>query len=116
MQLEGSVGIETFGFNRYINQQFYRSREWKRFRQQIILRDNGCDLAIDGRNIVDRIILHHLNPLTEDDLKFNPQVALDPENVICVSPLTHNAIHYSDESILVQDFIERKPNDMCPWR
>lgn len=116
VKLNGSVGIETFGFNRFLNQHLYRSDEWRRFRRDIILRDSGCDLAHDDFEIFGKIIIHHINPITVDDvLQRNPMI-FDPENVVCVSMNTHNAIHYSDESVLPLLFPERTKNDTCPWK
>lgn len=117
LKLNGTIGEETFGFDRYLNQAFYLSEEWKRFRREIIIRDNGCDLGIDDREIGGMIIIHHLNPITMDDiLKRNIDVLLNPENAICVSHLTHQAIHYGDESLLITAPVERSKNDTCPWR
>lgn len=116
LKIGGRVGVETFGYDRYLNQVLYRSDEWKRFRREIILRDNGCDLAHSNYEIYGKIIVHHLNPITvEDVLRRDPRI-FDPENVICVSLNTHNAIHYGDESLLVLGPIERRPNDTCPWK
>lgn len=116
LQLGGRVGVATFGFDRYLNQTLYRSSEWKRFRRDMIIRDNGRDLACEGYEIGGNILLHHINPLTEQDIVRRDFKIFDPENVICVSLLTHNAIHYGDESILVTEPIERRPNDTCPWK
>jgi len=117
LKLNGAVGEETFGFDRYLNQAFYNSLEWKRFRRDIIVRDNGCDLGIDDREIGGMIIIHHLNPISMDDIiKKNVEVLLNPENVICVSSLTHQAIHYGDENLLSTAPIERSKNDTCPWK
>lgn len=116
LKLEGAVGIETFGYDRYLNQILYHSSEWKRFRRDMFLRDNGCDLASEGYEIFGRYLLHHINPISvEDVLNRNPSV-FDPENVITTVLNTHNAIHYSDESLLVMGPIERTQNDTCPWR
>ena len=116
LKLGGSVGIETFGFDRYLNQTLYRSAEWKRFRRDIILRDFGFDLACDGYEIVGKVLVHHINPLSvEDVLNRHPKI-FDPENVICVSLNTHNAIHYGDENLLITDPIIRTKNDTCPWK
>lgn len=117
LQLGGQVGVETFGYDRYLNQILYRTAEWKRFRNEIIVRDNGCDLGCEGYDIVgQKILVHHINPISvEDVLRRDPKV-FDPENVISTTLNTHNAIHYSDESLLVTEPIERKPNDTCPWR
>lgn len=116
LQLKGRVGKDTFGFDRYINQRFYRSIEWKRIRDQVILRDNGCDLGILGHEIYERVIIHHMNPISAKDISDATDYLLNPEYLICVSHLTHNAIHYGDESILVTTPIERRKNDTCPWR
>ena len=116
LQLKGRVGEDTFGFDRYINQRFYRSVEWKRIRDQVILRDKGCDLGILGHEIYARVIIHHMNPISAKDISDATDYLLNPEYLICVSHLTHNAIHYGDESILVTTPIERRKNDTCPWR
>ena len=116
LQLKGRVGEDTFGFDRYINQRFYRSVEWKRIRDQVILRDSGCDLGILGHEIYERVIIHHMNPISAKDISDATDYLLNPEYLICVSHLTHNAIHYGDESILVTTPIERRKNDTCPWR
>ena len=116
LQLKGRVGKDTFGFDRYINQRFYRSIEWKRIRDQVILRDKGCDLGILGHEIYERVIIHHMNPISAKDISDATDYLLNPEYLICVSHLTHNAIHYGDESILVTTPIERRKNDTCPWR
>lgn len=116
LRIGSKVGEATFGYDRYLNQILYRSPEWRRFRDQIIIRDNGCDLGCPDRELRERIIVHHINPITvEDVINRNPMV-FDPENVICVSHNTHEAIHYGDEDLLVKNPIERKPNDTCPWR
>lgn len=116
LQLNGRVGQDTFGFDRYINQNFYRSREWKRIRDQIILRDNGCDLGLDGYEIYGRIYIHHMNPILVQDIIHQSDFLLNPEYLICTTHNTHNAIHYGDESLLITAPIERKPNDTCPWK
>lgn len=116
LQLNGRVGQDTFGFDRYINQNFYRSREWKRIRDQIILRDNGCDLGLDGYEIYGRIYIHHMNPILVNDIIHQSDFLLNPEYLICTTHNTHNAIHYGDESLLITAPIERKPNDTCPWK
>ena len=116
LQLNGTVGKETFGFDRYINQNFYRSAAWKRVRDQVIVRDNGCDLAIDGRDIGHKILIHHMNPVTDRDILDLTDILLNPEFLICVSHRTHNAIHYGDENQLVKDPIVRTKNDTCPWK
>lgn len=117
LRIAGVIGESTFGFDRYLNQALYSSTEWKRFRQDIIVRDNGCDMAFPGRDIKgDRIIIHHLNPLTVKDLEDRSPALMDPNNVVCVSFNTHEAIHYGDEKLLPKDFIPRTPNDTCPWK
>lgn len=118
LKLGGEIGKETFGFDRYLNQAFYSTLEWKNFRRDMIVRDLGCDLGIPDREIGGIIILHHINPISMADIRQrNIEVLLNPENVICVSHNTHNAIHYGDESILTPStLIERRPNDTCPWR
>ena len=116
LKLDGRVGIETFGFNRYANQQFYQSLRWKKVRDEVIIRDKACDLAMPGREMNKYILVHHINPITfEDILNQSPNV-FDLENLICVSKKTHNAIHYSDESSLSLDPVVRMPNDTCPWK
>ena len=119
LKLQGGVGEETFGFDRYLNQKFYKLSEWKEVRNYVILRDQGCDLGIMDREIPEgeRILVHHMNPLSVKDIANKLDWILDPEYLICTMKRTHDAIHYSDESILYEDeFIERSPNDMCPWR
>mgnify|MGYP003308050678 CR=1 FL=1 len=117
LRMGGSVGKETFGFDRYLNQKFYSSLEWKRFRRDVILRDMGCDLGIEDRAIQGLIIIHHLNSINPKDIQEkNIRVLLDFENVICVSHNTHNAIHYGDDSLLFTDPIVRTKNDTCPWK
>lgn len=115
LRLKGQVGEETFGFDRYLNQRFYRSKEWKSIRNHIILRDNGCDLGIEGRDIMDKIIIHHINPIAPRDLIDLSDWVMDPENLICVSHDTHNAIHYRDEFLLQRGPVERKPGDTKLW-
>ena len=116
LKLNGSVGLETFGHDRYLNQILYNSQEWRRFRPEIIVRDNGCDLACEGYEIFGKILIHHINPITAQDiLNRNPKV-FDPENVITTVHNTHNAIHYGDENLLITAPIERSRNDTCPWR
>ena len=112
----GVVGTDTFGFDRYLNQSFYKSKIWKSIRDRIIVRDDGCDLGISDRRIPGRIYIHHLNPVTAKDIIDMTDYLTSPEYLICVSHTTHNAIHYGDESLLMLNPIERKPNDTCPWR
>ena len=117
LRLNGIVGKDTFGYDRYLNQAFYNSPEWRRFRRDIIIRDNGCDLACEGYEIRGKIILHHINPITQDDLiSRRRDVLFDPENIICVTHNTHNAIHYGDANLLITGPIERVANDTCPWK
>jgi len=116
LALHGQVGFDTFGFDRYMNQMFYKSKEWEQIRYEIISRDYGCDLGVKGREIPRGIIIHHINPITPDDIKFGSKFLLDPENLITVSPTTHNAIHYGNSSKLFNDPIERTKNDMAPWK
>lgn len=116
LKLNGDVGVETFGFDRYLNQAFYSSDEWKSIRNQVIIRDNGCDLGIEGREIYKRIIIHHMNPITKEDLLYRTEYLLNPEYMICTMKNTHDAIHYGDENLLFKEPVERKPNDTCPWR
>ena len=116
LQLNGRVGDDTFGFDRYINQKFYRSAEWKRIRDYIIIRDNGCDLAADGYEIHGRILIHHMNPITISDIKFSTEYLMNPDYLICVTHNTHNAIHYGDEKQIITGPIVRTKNDTCPWK
>lgn len=116
LKLKGSVGKDTFGHDRYLNQVFYSSMEWRRLRDEIIIRDNGCDLGIEGRQIGGKVYIHHLNPLGVNDILTHSEYLVNPEYLICVSFETHNAIHYGDINLLPRDPIERKRNDTCPWR
>lgn len=116
LRLCGVVGEETFGFDRYMNQFFYRSPEWRKVRDEVIARDCGCDLGIPGRDIFDRIIIHHMNPIRPEDIRGRSGLILDPEFLIVTSHRTHQAIHYGDEGLLVKDEIVRFKNDTCPWK
>lgn len=116
LQLNGVIGDETFGFDRYINQMFYRSQEWRQVRDYVIVRDNGCDLGIEGHEIRGKILIHHMNPIGIKDIQQVNKFLLDPEYLITTILSTHNAIHYGDESLLVKDPIERSKNDTCPWK
>lgn len=116
LRLNGFVGKETFGFDRYLNQVFYKSAKWRSVRDFVIVRDNGCDLGIEGREIYGKIIIHHMNPITIKDIEQESDFLLDPEFLISTVHETHNAIHYGDENLLIRVPIERKPNDTCPWR
>lgn len=119
LRLGGKVGEETFGWERYLNQDFYRSKVWRDFRRDIIIRDNGCDLAHlehpFGQGEV--VFLHHINPVKVEDIVNHTELLLDPENVICVRKRTHDAIHYGDEMLLAEfEYFPRTPNDTCPWK
>lgn len=116
LQLNGEVGQDTFGFDRYLNQVFYRSPEWRRVRDQVIVRDNGCDLAHPEHEIFGRITIHHMNPVSLRDIEERNEDILNPEYLISTTHATHNAIHYGDESLLPRDPVERRPNDTCPWK
>ena len=116
LRLEGKVGEDTFGFDRWLNQSFYKDPEWRAIRDKIIIRDNGCDLGIPGREIYSRIIVHHMNPITKDDILSRSTFLLNPEYLICTVKNTHDAIHYGDEGLLIKAPIERTKNDTCPWR
>lgn len=116
LRLNGAIGEDTFGFDRYLNQVFYRSSKWKRIRDQVIVRDNGCDLGIEDRAIYGKIIIHHMNPITVQDIERESAFLLNPEYLICTTLNTHNAIHYGDKSLLTLAPIERTKNDTCPWR
>ena len=121
LRLGGRVGEDTFGFDRYLNQLFYKSDEWKAVRDYVILRDTGyhdyCqDLGVEGYNIHGRIIIHHMNPITKEDILQRSEYLLNPEYLISTTDITHKAIHYGDERLLMTEPIERRPNDTCPWR
>lgn len=116
LSLDGSVGVETFGFDRYFNQKFYSSREWKSLRDQIILRDSGCDLGVSGHEIFGRVIIHHLNPIMLNDIVHQTDFLMNPEFLVCTCHQTHNAIHYGDVDLLMREPIERHKNDTIPWR
>ena len=116
LKLIGKVGYETFGADRIFNQMFYKSKEWKHIRNNIILRDDGCDLGIKGQDIRGTIIIHHMNPITLKDIDENIEDVLNPEYLICVSHQTHNAIHYGDKDLIkMEKNIERKPGDTKLW-
>lgn len=117
LQLNGAVGSETFGFDRWLNQKFYRSREWKRLRDEIIIRDNGCDLGIEGFEIRGRIYIHHMNPILQKDILDQTDLLLNSDFLICCTHETHNAIHYGDDSFISSlEPVVRTRNDTCPWR
>ena len=115
LKLGGQVGEATFGFDRWVNQRFYQSREWKLVRNRVIVRDDGCDLGVPGYEIEVKLLVHHINPLTPDDLEYGESWIFDPEFLITTSKMTHNAIHYGDKSLLPQPHVERKPGDTRLW-
>ena len=116
LRLDGIVGEETFGFDRYINQIFYKSKEWLEVRDYVIIRDNGCDLGIEGHEIHNRILIHHMNPIRKEDILNRSDILLNPEYLITTTKRTHDAIHYGDKNILLDTPIERIKNDTCPWK
>lgn len=118
LRLGDRVGEETFGFDRYLNQRFYKSREWQNIRNEVIVRDKACDLAFEDREIPNgvRVLIHHMNPIRIEDISYKKDWILDPEFLVCVTKRTHDAIHYGDETLLYSDPIERSPNDTCLWR
>lgn len=116
LRLGAQVAAETFGFDRWVNQRFYRSQEWKKIRRDVIIRDNGCDLGLEGYELQNGIYVHHMNPIALKDITNSEEWILNPEYLVCVSFDTHQAIHYGDESLLPRLPIERKPNDTCPWK
>lgn len=117
LKLHGEIGVDTFGFDRYLNQKFYKSYEWRQVRDKVIARDMGCDLAHLDYPIAGQIIIHHMNPVSIEDLEHNPGILLDPEFLVCVSLDTHNAIHYGTDNSIVKNKTveERKPNDTKLW-
>lgn len=117
LMLNGNVSEETFGFDRYLNQRFYTSKEWRQLRNHIIVRDGGCDLGIPDREIFGKVMIHHLNPLSPRDIVNATDFLLNPEYLVCVSHDTHNAIHYGDVSYITNTLtLERKPGDTTPWK
>lgn len=116
LKLNGKVGEETFGFDRYLNQIFYKSYAWLKVRDLVIIRDCGCDLGISGREIYGKILVHHMNPIEDKDLINKNDIILDPEYLICTTKNTHDAIHYGDTDLLFTDPIIRSKNDTCPWK
>jgi len=110
------VGRDTFGYNRYLTQVLYRSSVWRSVRDEVIIRDSGCDLGIPGYEVVDQIVVHHINPITEDQIEHVDDIMFDPDFLICTSHNTHMAIHYGDESLLPKPMVVRRPDDMVPWR
>lgn len=116
LRLDGKVGEETFGFDRWLNQLFYKDPEWLSIRNEVIIRDNGCDLGIADREVHSRILVHHMNPISREDILARSEFLLNPEYLICTSKTTHDAIHYGGENLLMGEPIERTQNDTCPWR
>ena len=116
LRLDGIVGEETFGFDRYINQIFYKSKEWLEVRDYVIIRDNGCNLGIEGHEIHNRILIHHMNPIRKEDILNRSDILLNPEYLITTTKRTHDAIHYGDKNISLDTLIERIKNDTCPWK
>lgn len=116
LRLDGIVGMDTFGFDRYMNQMFYKSREWRHIRNFVMSRDNGCDLGLEGYDIRGKIIIHHMNPITVTDIKDATDFLLNPEYLISTTITTHNAIHYGDSSLICKGPAERTLNDTCPWK
>lgn len=116
LKINGKVGEETFGLDRYINQQLYKSQRWRSTRSKIIIRDDGCDLGIDGRQLEDYIVIHHMNPISLEDIEEERDIVYDPNYLICCSTRTHRAIHFGDENLLIRDPVIRRPNDTCLWR
>lgn len=116
LQLDGQIGEQTFGFDRWLNQTFYRSQKWKSLRDHVFIRDNGCDLGVEGYEIHGRFLIHHMNPITIEDIEEESDFLLNPEYLISTIHNTHNAIHYGDENLLAKGPIVRTKNDTCPWR
>jgi hypothetical protein len=115
LRLDGQVGNVTFGFDRWLNQQFYTSREWRQVRQEVIVRDWGCDLGVDGYEVHARLVIHHMNPMVSSDIVGGESDILDPEFLISTAHLTHNAIHYGNASLLPRPAVERRPGDTKLW-
>lgn len=116
LKLNGTIGEDTFGFDRWLNQVFYRSSEWRKVRNFVIVRDNGNDLGLEGFAISGKILIHHMNPINVHDVLQRNEDILNPEYLICVSHQTHQAIHYGNEDLLPAEPVERSPNDTCPWK
>lgn len=116
LRLDGKVGEDTFGFDRYLNQLFYQSQEWKKIRDYVIIRDNACDLGVEGYDIYSKVLIHHMNPITARDIEKRTDLLLDPEYLISTTHNTHNAIHYGDENLIIKVPIVRIKNDTCPWK
>ena len=116
LRLRGTVGQDTFGYDRYLTQVLYRSSVWRSVRDEVIIRDSGCDLGIPGYDVVDQIVVHHMNPITEEQIENVDDIMFDPDFLICTSHRTHLAIHYGDESLLPKPMVIRRPGDTVPWR
>lgn len=116
LKLSGTVAYETFGSHRYLNQAFYQSKQWRDIRRQVILRDHGCDLGIQGYEIESGLVIHHMNPVSEEDILERSDFLLDPEYLICCTDITHRAIHYGIGDSPYRFSVARMPNDTCPWR
>lgn len=116
LRLDGRVGEDTFGFDRYLNQLFYRSYEWRKIRDYVIVRDNACDLGVEGYDIYEKVLIHHMNPITARDIANRTELLLNPEYLICVTHSTHNAIHYGDANLISKAPVVRTKNDTCPWK
>lgn len=116
LRLDGKVGEDTFGFDRYLNQLFYRSQEWRKIRDYVIVRDNACDLGVEGCDIYSKVLIHHMNPITARDIEKRTELLLDPEYLICTTHNTHNAIHYGDENLIIKIPVVRTKYDTCPWK
>lgn len=116
LRLKGTVGESTFGFDRYLNQLLYRSDRWRKVRGVVIVRDNGCDLGIEDRDISSKILVHHMNPITMEDIEEGREEVFDPNFLICTSEQTHNAIHFGDANLLPKLPVERRAGDTCPWK
>lgn len=116
LRLDGQVGADTFGSERYLNQEFYRSPKWRSARDKVIIRDEACDLGVPGYDIYDMVVVHHMNPISPEEIEKDSGSLYDPEYLIACTKMTHNAIHYGDENLLPKDLVERKPNDTAPWR
>ena len=116
LKLSGAVGVDTFGFDRYLNQIFYNSPEWKKIRDLVIIRDNGCDLGVEGFDIHGKIYIHHMNPISKEDVLERNDILLNPDYLVTTTMQTHNAIHYGDENQLLLMPQERTAHDTCPWK
>lgn len=115
LKISGHIGLDTFGYDRYLNQMFYHDPEWINTRRRVIIRDNGCDLGIEGREIHRGLSVHHIMPITKQDVIDRNPICFDMDNLVCVSPITHKAIHYGDESSVIKDPISRRPGDTLLW-